>query len=243
MKWMRPGSGVDWVWRRVRAGRAFGVAALLIGIGGSVLVGALVVAAPAHAADEPEGVHGPAPAGGAVTLPIDSAVDEDNDEHAARRKHWGLMFDLGSMHGGMLSLVYRPAPWLRLHAGAGTNAVSPGYRAGVTLAKVGTGPSLNIEAGHFLPGDMNGLLKILVGTGYRANSRLEDFDYDFVNLHAGWDIETGALTFFARGGASVLWTRLPALPEAGAEVSTLGTETEPFWLVLPSVAFGFVGFL
>jgi hypothetical protein len=114
----------------------------------------------------------------------------------------------------------------------------------MTLVKPGTsGPSLNIEGGHFLPGDMNGLLKILVGTGYRANSRLEDFDYDFVNLHAGWEIESGALTFFARGGASVLWTRLPALPEPGADSATLGSETEPFWLVLPSVAFGFVGFL
>ncbi|HTV21966.1 MAG TPA: hypothetical protein VMG12_24920 [Polyangiaceae bacterium] len=172
----------------------------------------------------------------------DTFPEEEDADVAARRKHWGLMFDLGSMHGGMLSLAYRPAPWLRLHAGAGTNAVSPGYRAGFTLKMPGTGPALNIEAGHFLPGDMNGLLKILVGTGYRANSRLEDFDYDFVNLHAGWEVESGALTFFARGGATLLWTRLPALPEPGAEVAALGA-TEPFWLVLPSVSFGFVGFL
>jgi hypothetical protein len=219
-----------------------------LGVMGSSLLGVLALAAPASAAQEPERVDATAPsttvpASNEATLPLDAYADDD-DPDRVRRRHWGLMFDLGSMHGGMLSLAYRPAPWLRLHAGAGTNAVSPGYRAGFTLVKPGaTGPSLNIEAGHFLPGDMNGLLKILVGTGYRANSRLEDFDYDFVNLHAGWEIESGALTFFARGGASVLWTRLPALPEAGADVATLGTETEPFWLVLPSVAFGFVGFL
>jgi hypothetical protein len=211
---------------------------------GSVFIGSLTLAASASAAQEPEPM-GAAPASSSeATLPLDSYLDAEDEPDRVRRKHWGLMFDLGSIHGGMLSLAYRPAPWLRLHAGAGTNAVSPGYRAGLTLVKPGTtGPSLNIEAGHFLPGDMNGLLKMLVGTGYRANSRLEDFDYDFVNLHAGWEIESGALTFFARGGASVLWTRLPALPEAGADVATLGTGTEPFWLVLPSVAFGFVGFL
>lgn len=215
-----------------------------LGFAGSVLAGIVSAAATARAASDLEGAQ-PAPAApssSSATLPLDAYADAD-DPAALRRRHWGLMFDLGSIHGGMLSLVYRPAPWLRLHAGAGTNAVSPGYRAGITLSKPGTGPSLNIEGGHFLPGDMNGLLKILVGNGYRANSRLEDFDYDFVNVHAGWEIESGALTFFARGGASVLWTRLPALPEPGADLATLGTETEPYLLVLPSVAFGFVGFL
>lgn len=243
MKSMRPGAGVDTVRRRSRARRALLASRVRLGVTGGALLGGLALAWPARAAQEPEGVVAPPATQSEATLPLDEEPDAD-DPDRVRRKHWGLMFDLGSMHGGMLSLVYRPAPWLRLHAGAGTNAVSPGYRAGLTLAKPGTtGPSLNIEAGHFLPGDMNGLLKILVGTGYRANSRLEDFDYDFVNLHAGWEIESGALTFFARGGASVLWTRLPALPEPGADVATLGAETEPFWLVLPSVAFGFVGFL
>jgi hypothetical protein len=218
MNWMRPGAG-------------------------SALVGALALAAPASGAQEPEALQGIAATSGEAPRPLDAYDDADEPERV-RRRPWGLMFDLGSMHGGMLSLTYRPAPWLRLHAGAGTNAVSPGYRAGLTLVKPGTsGPALNVEAGHFLPGDMNGLLKILVGTGYRANSRLEDFDYDFVNLHAGWEIESGALTFFARGGASVLWTRLPALPQPGAGADALGAETEPFLLVLPSVAFGFVGFL
>jgi hypothetical protein len=215
-----------------------------LGVMGCSLFGVLALAAPASAAQQPEGADAAPVSSREATLPLDGYLDVEDDPDRVRRKHWGLMFDLGSIHGGMLSLAYRPAPWLRLHAGAGTNAVSPGYRAGLTLVKPGTtGPSLNIEAGHFLPGDMNGLLKMLVGTGYRANSRLEDFDYDFVNLHAGWEIESGALTFFARGGASVLWTRLPALPEAGADVAALGTGTEPFWLVLPSVAFGFVGFL
>ena len=227
-------------------------AGALAGAGGFAVTG--VFASPALAASEPAPQLDGAPAAdpssreaastGEAAPARDSVFEEEEDaDVAARRKHWGLMFDLGSMHGGMLSLAYRPAPWLRLHAGAGTNAVSAGYRAGFTVKKPGTGPSLNIEGGHFLPGDMNGLLKILVGTGYRANSRLEDFDYDFVNLHAGWEVESGALTFFARGGATVLWTRLPALPGPGQDVASLDGATEPFWLVLPSVAFGFVGFL
>ena len=175
----------------------------------------------------------------------DDANSDDPDEASvARRKPLGLMFDLGSMHGAMLSLAYRPIPWLRVHAGAGTNAVSPGYRAGVTVARSGGGPALNIEGGHFLPGDMNGLLKILVGTGYHASPQLEHFDYDFVNVHAGWEVESGNLIFFARGGVSLLWTTVPVLRRADADVNAASTPaTEPFGLVLPSVAFGFIGLL
>lgn len=224
-----------------------GASALIAALGGAAPVSAAAMGdAPVGAASASAAPVGAAPVGGAPGSAPLEAYDSDPDAEeltALRRRHWGLMFDLGSMHGGMLSLVFRPAPWLRLHAGAGTNAVSPGYRGGFTLQKPGTGPSLNIEGGHFLPGDMNGLLKILVGNGYRRNSRLEDFDYDFVNVHAGWEIESGALTFFARGGATVLWTRLPALPEPGEDLASIGSETEPYLLVLPSVSFGFVGYL
>jgi hypothetical protein len=186
---------------------------------------------------------GPPAASQLAPAPLDVDPADEEEATAARRKPLGLMFDLGSMSGGMLSLLYRPAPWLRLHAGAGTNAVSPGYRAGVTLAKTGGGPSLNLEGGHFLPGDINGLLKILVGTGYRANPALEHFDYDFVNVHAGWDIESGSLIFFARGGVGVLWTTVPTFARADATSPATTTGTEPFWLVIPSVSLGFVGLL
>jgi hypothetical protein len=188
------------------------------------------------------------PEAGAAPLeaPLDDSVapDDPDDPSVTRRKRWGLMFDLGSTQGGMLSLLCRPTPWLRLHAGAGTNAVSAGYRAGVTIASAAGGPSFNVEGGHFLPGDMNGLLKVLVGTGYEANPRLEHFDYDFINLHVGWEVESGNLIFFARGGVSVLLTTIPALPRADAASTGSSTsDTEPFSLVLPSVAFGFIGLL
>jgi hypothetical protein len=216
---------------------------------GSTLLGllwlsaGLGVAKLAAAEDEPPSVPSVGPATRPGTLPFDSYSDDPEDPNAARRKHWGLMFDVGSVDGGMLSLLYRPAPWLRLHAGAGTNAVSAGYRAGVTVARASGGPSLNIEGGHFLPGDMNGLLKILVGTSYQANPRLERFDYDFINVHAGWEVESGNLIFFARGGASVLWTTIPAIAGADTASASATTGSEPFWLVLPSVAFGFIGLL
>jgi hypothetical protein len=201
--------------------------------------GALGVTEPAAAVE-------PTPSSDAAVPPVAADPgnpDDPDDPSVARRKRWGLMFDLGSMHGGMLSLLYRPMPWLRLHGGAGTNAVSAGYRAGLTIAKASGGPSLNIEGGHFLPGDMNGLLKVLVGTGYHANPRLEHFDYDFINVHAGWEVESGNLIFFARGGVSVLLTSIPALPRAGAAIDATSGDTEPFSLVLPSVAFGFIGLL
>jgi len=213
---------------------------------GPVLLGALWLSAglgvAEHARASEEGAPSPAPTQ-LATRPLDVDPADEDEATAARRKPLGLMFDLGSMSGGMLSLLYRPAPWLRLHAGAGTNAVSPGYRAGVTLARTGGGPSLNLEGGHFLPGDINGLLKILAGNGYRANPALEHFDYDFVNVHAGWDIESGNLIFFARGGVGMLWTRVPTFARADATSAITTTGTEPFWLVIPSVSLGFVGLL
>jgi hypothetical protein len=181
--------------------------------------------------------------GSAAAPVLEAPHSPENGSSEARRRPLGLMFDLGSMHGAMLSLAYRPAPWLRLHAGAGTNAVSPGYRAGVTVAVPGSGPTLNVEGGHFFPGDMNGLLKVLVGTGYRPNPRLEEFDYDFINVHAGWELEVANLIFFARGGVSVLWTTLAELTVTDASGRAATTASEPLGLVLPSVAVGFVGLL
>lgn len=156
------------------------------------------------------------------------------------------MFDLGTLEGGMMSLVYRPAPWLRVHAGAGTNGASPGVKLGAVVAPwESSGWSFSLDGGHFFPGDVNGLFAAFAGDDYDDSHLLEHFDYDFVALQLGWEIERGDLLFFARGGVGLLWTRLPS--EDLARISNLSSLVDPedgsVEALLPSLSLGIIGFL
>jgi hypothetical protein len=167
------------------------------------------------------------------------------DEPVRPLRKLGLMFDLGTMDGGMMSLVYRPRPWLRFHAGGGTNGAGPGVRAGaVVLPFQNSGWSFSLDGGHFFPGDVNGVFAVFAGSNYDDSHLLERFDYDFVNLQAGWEIERGDLLFFARAGLGLLWTQLPS--ENLARVRNLSSfvdEDGSVEALLPSVKVGFIGFL
>jgi hypothetical protein len=157
----------------------------------------------------------------------------------------GLMFDLGTMDGGMMSLVYRPLRWLRVHGGGGTNGAGPGVRAGVAVSPFqSSGWSLSLDGGHFFPGDVNGLFAAFAGSGYDDSHLLENFDYDFVNLQVGWEVERGDLLFFARGGVGLLWTQLPS--DDLARIRNLSSFVDPDGSVealLPSLKVGIIGFL
>ncbi len=156
----------------------------------------------------------------------------------------GLMFDLGTIDGGMLSLVYRPTPWLRVHGGGGTNGASPGVRVGAAVSPFRSGASLGLEGGHFFPGDINGVLATFAGSSYDDSHLLEHFDYNFVNLQVGWEVEQAGLLFFVRGGVGLLWSQLP--PEGLARVENLSPLVDSdgsVEVLLPSLKLGFVGFL
>lgn len=157
----------------------------------------------------------------------------------------GLMFDLGTVDGGMLSLVYRPAPWLRVHGGGGTNGAAPGLRAGASLAPLRQrGLAVSLDAGHFFPGDINGIFSAFAGASYNDSRLLEDFDYDFVNLQAGWEVERSGLMFFVRGGMAFVWAQVPA--RGLGSMRNLSTLVDPDGSVeafLPSLRVGLIGFL
>lgn len=153
------------------------------------------------------------------------------------------MFDLGTLDGGMMSLVYRPAPWLRLHAGGGTNGASPGVRAGAAVP-IARGWGVSLEGGHFFPGDLNGLFSAFAGPNYDDSHLLEHFDYDFANLQLGWEIERSDLVFFVRAGVGYVWSRVPA--EGLSRVENLSPLVDPdgsVEVLLPSLKLGFIGFL
>ena len=168
------------------------------------------------------------------------------DEPAGRLRNWGLMFDLGTMGGGMMSMVYRPAPWLRVHGGAGTNGAGPGVKLGAVVSPWSdTGWSFSLDGGHYFPGNVNGLFAAFAGSDYDDSHLLEHFDYDFATLQLGWEIERGDLLFFARGGVGLLWTRLPT--DDLGRVSNLSSFVDPadgsVRALLPTLSLGIIGFL
>lgn len=157
----------------------------------------------------------------------------------------GLMFDLGTVDGGMLSLVYRPSPWLRFHGGGGTNGAAPGVRAGASLAPLQErGLALSLDAGHFFPGDINGIFSAFAGASYNDSRLLENFDYNFVNLQAGWEVERSGLMFFVRGGVAFVWAQVPT--RGLTQIRNLSSLVDPDGSVeafLPSLRVGMIGFL
>ena len=167
------------------------------------------------------------------------------DEPAPRLRKLGLMFDLGTMDGGMMSVVYRPLRYVRLHGGGGTNGAAPGVRAGATLSPLrDSGWSLSLDGGHFFPGNVNGVFAAFAGSDYDDSHLLEHFDYDFVNLQAGWEVERGDLLFFARAGVGFLWTNVPS--DDLGRIRNLSAFVDPDGSVeafLPSLKVGIIGFL
>lgn len=118
------------------------------------------------------------------------------------------MLDVGIPDGAVLGVAYRPSFWSRLQLGGGTNAISPGVRAGAVLVPLGMGPSLTVEGGWYAEGDANSLIQRFAGSGYSSNRTAERVGYQFANLHAGMDFGSVSGTFFIHGGMSYLHTRL-----------------------------------
>jgi hypothetical protein len=197
--------------------------------------GALALAAPLAAAQADSDGEAKASASDPLGEPLDTPLPR-----------LGLMFDLGSVDGGMLSLVYRPSPWLRVYGGGGSNTAAPGLRLGAAVSPFQHLRELafNLDGGHFFPGDVNGIFAAIGGSRFDNNRVLEHFDYNFVNLQAGWEIERAGLMFFVRGGVAFVWTQLPA--EGVAQIRHLSPLIDRDGSVatfLPSIRIGLIGFL
>lgn len=114
---------------------------------------------------------------------------------------FGVMADAGLPDGANASLVFRPFSWLRAHGGGGSNMISKGVRAGVTLLPFGGGPSATLEAGHYFEGDANGLARRFAGASFQSEL-LERVGYDYANAHLGLDFGARRVTFYIHGGMS-----------------------------------------
>jgi hypothetical protein len=183
--------------------------------------------------------------GAATEAAAATSFDPLGEPVTDRPSRLGLMFDLGTVDGGMLSLVYRPLPWLRVYGGGGTNGASPGVRGGVSVAPLRQrGFALNLDGGHFFPGDINGIFSAFAGASYNDSRLLEEFDYHFVNLQAGWEVERSGLMFFVRGGVAFVWSQVPT--DGLSQIRNLSALVDPDGSVeafLPSLRVGLIGFL
>jgi hypothetical protein len=118
------------------------------------------------------------------------------------------MLDVGFPDGVIAGAAFRPTAAVRLQAGAGTNAVSPGFRAGAVLVPFGVGPSLTLEGGWYFEGNANGIAGQVVGSSYSSNRIADRVGYQFANAHLGVDFGRGNSTFFIHGGMSYIHAKL-----------------------------------
>jgi hypothetical protein len=186
-------------------------------------------------------------------FPAGATEEDPRRDVAARRdhrdglRHVGALLDAGLPDGLMAGVSYRPLEWLRLHAGAGTNGISPGVRAGALVVPFGVGPSVALEAGHYFEGDANAVLATFGGSEYRDNSVAKRVGYDFVNAHLGLEVGVERFTFFLHGGASYVRAELHDVNDVlGASdgdtaVAFHGNPRIVAWL--PSVKLGFILYL
>ena len=178
----------------------------------TALIGLLSLPATARSAEDEEGV-------------LSSEVQPE--PAAPRLPVVGLMVDAGLPDGFMGALTVRPIPYLRLHAGAGSNTASPGLRGGVTVLPLGVGPSLSLEVGHYLDGDANGLVRRFLGNSKFA-SYVHRLNYTFANAHAGVDIGKQDFTFFIHGGFTYLRARLREITPPPTAISSTGRTSITF---------------
>ena len=213
----------------------------LVGVGLVMLQAMSASAAQVAAADTTDGTPEPV-LSGAVPAPA---------RRSTRLPTIGLAADAGVPDGLMGALVVRPVSVLRLHIGAGANSSSPGVRAGVTVLPFGSGPSLSLEAGHYMAGEANGLVRLAFGGIGRFASYVGRVGYSFVNAHAGLDFGSRDLTFYVHGGMTFMRATLqdvqipPEMSTRADRPSTMITfrEDPVLRMFTPSVKLGLIFYL
>ena len=140
---------------------------------------------------------------------------------------FGVMVDVGVPDGLIGSLTIRPRKWVRVSGGGGSNGISGGWRAGVTLLPFGAGPSASLEYGQYQDGDANAMAKTF---GFGSSPVLQRVGYQYMNAHLGLDFGSRRFVFFIHGGVTMLRGQIHNLdalipsPPAGDASATGTTE-------------------
>ncbi|MCE9574242.1 MAG: hypothetical protein K8W52_13930 [Deltaproteobacteria bacterium] len=126
------------------------------------------------------------------------------DAAADHVRRFGVMTDLGVPDGGVASLVYRPVGPIRLNAGIGSNLISTGLRAGVTIVPLPWwfSPSVSLDVGRYPEGDANMIARIALQDPTYSSAMLDRVGYDYVDAHVGFEFGRAWATFYIHGGVS-----------------------------------------
>src|SRR5688572_30341116 len=124
--------------------------------------------------------------GGEAAADVDGVSAVSGDGH----RRFGVMADAGVPDGATASLVVRPIRAIRAHAGVGSNAISTGLRAGVTVVPLSGwfSPSLSVDVGRYPEGDANPLVRRVMGDPTYSSTMLEQVGYDYLNAHVGFEL-------------------------------------------------------
>jgi hypothetical protein len=113
----------------------------------------------------------------------------------------GVSTDVGVPDGAMASLVVRPLPFIRAHAGMGYNGISTGYRAGATLSlPFWFSPTASISYGKYKEGDANPLAQMVSGDPNMHNAMLEKVGYQFADGYLGLQFGKSRVAFQIEAG-------------------------------------------
>lgn len=121
---------------------------------------------------------------------------------------FGIMADVGVPDGLIGSLAIRPWSWLRLSGGGGSNSISKGWRAGLTLLPFAAGPTASFEYGRYSEGNANPLAKKFIGGSFDGSPLLERVGYEYMNAHLGLDFGSRRVVFFVHGGVTMMRGRI-----------------------------------
>lgn len=151
-----------------------------------------------------------------------SAVVEGQDEKSDKKdedRPWlGIRIDAGVPDGPSAGLVLRPLSWLRFSGAASAQLAGYGFRGGFELVPFDgwISPTLSVELGRFENGDVDGIVTDFV----RDFQDLPQgkLNYTYANAHLGLELGSRSLSFFMRGGVSLI--------NAEVEVSQVGNNMD-----------------
>ena len=187
----------------------------------------------------------------ALLSPALASAEEPRPAAALRAKpstssKWlGAMVDLGAPDILGASILINPWPWLRLHIGGSTNAVSGGIRGGITYVPFDywVTPSVTVEAGHFFEGNANWITRKF---GFES-AVLDRVGYTYANAHLGLEFGSrNSFQFFVHGGFSILRTKIRNLQDVVREEtgdSSVDFKDPTLRYIGPSAKLGFVFYL
>lgn len=161
----------------------------------------------------------------------------------------GVRLDAGVPDGLNGSLVVRPTPRLRLHAGGGYNLIAPQIHAGVSLSAFPFAftPAIAVEAGHAFSGDANQLAGQISGRP-SDQSALEDVSFSYAAARAGFELGYDRVTVFVHAGMSLVRGEArgisdsfqPEMEQTNDPSIRVSDDTAHFQIIAPSAKAGLV---